>query len=67
MTDLRMGLECAYVFNFVVAEKTVSGLQLGSFQQFSQRPDLSEINNIFKRIWDPEVDLTPTLQRKEGC
>lgn len=67
MTDLRMGVECAYVFNFVVAQKTLKGVQLGDFEQFSQRADLQELNNIFKRIWDPEVALAPSQTRSEAC
>lgn len=67
MSDLRMGVECAYVFNFVVAQKTPQGVQLGDFEKFSQRADLRELNNIFKRIWDPEVALAPSQTRGEAC
>lgn len=67
MTDLRMGVECAYVFKFVVAEKTPLGVKLGNYEQISQRPDLGEMGKFFKRIWDPQVSLAPDTKRQKGC
>ncbi|WP_371194029.1 metal-dependent hydrolase [Glaciecola sp. SC05] len=67
MSDLRMGIECAYAFNFVVAKKTILGPQLVDVEQLTQRPDLSEVNSIFERIWDPSINLAPNQKRLKGC
>jgi inner membrane protein len=67
MTDLRMGVECAYVFNFKVAQISSEGIQASAIEQFSQRPDLRELGNIFKRIWDPNISLAPGTQRIAQC
>jgi inner membrane protein len=61
LSDLRMGAECSYVFNFVVGEKTMSGIQLGDFEKVTERPDLSKVGRIWDRIWDPSVSLTSSL------
>lgn len=66
LSDLRMGVECGYVFNFIVGNQTESGVQIGSFEKFSERPDLSQIGNIWDRIWDPTVKLSP-LKDESGC
>jgi inner membrane protein len=65
LSDLRMGVECSYVFNFAVGEKTESGIQVGDFEKVSQRPDLSQIGRIWDRIWDPSVSLVPALATNE--
>ncbi len=65
LSDLRMGMECSYVFNFAVGEKTESGIQAGDFEKVSQRPDLSQIGRIWDRIWDPSVSLVPALAANE--
>lgn len=59
LSDLRMGFECSYVFNFNVGEITDAGIQLGSYEQFSKRPDLRRLGDIWERIWDPSVSLVP--------
>jgi inner membrane protein len=66
LSDLRMGAECGYVFNFIVAKQTESGVQVGSFEKFSDRPDLNQIGNIWHRIWDPTVSLLPSRD-ENGC
>lgn len=59
LSDLRMGIECGYVFNFIVGKQTESGVQVGSFEKFSERPDFSKIGSIWDRIWDPSIELSP--------
>ncbi|MEM0909562.1 MAG: metal-dependent hydrolase [Pseudomonadota bacterium] len=57
-SDLRMGIEGAYVFTFVVAELQNDGYQVGSFEQLSSRPQLSQTSLIFDRIFAPHIDLS---------
>jgi inner membrane protein len=59
LSDLRMGAECGYVFNFIVGELTNMGIVSSHFEKVSGRPDLSQISNIWDRIWDPSVSLAP--------
>jgi inner membrane protein len=67
ISDLRMGVQCAYAFNFVVAEKTEEGIKPITAEEFSQRPEMSEVSNIFSRIWDPSISLAPSGNRKSNC
>ena len=67
LSDLRMGVECAYVFNFKVARQLDTGVELGSFEDFSQRPELSNLPKIWQRIWDPKVSLAPSRERDGEC
>jgi inner membrane protein len=67
ISDLRMGVQCAYAFNFVVGEKTDQGIKPVIAEEFSQRPELSEVSNIFSRIWDPTISLAPSGNRKNNC
>jgi inner membrane protein len=66
LSDLRMGVECGYAFNFVVGKKTSSGIKVGDFGKVAERPNLSQISNIWYRIWDPTVSLTSPLAAN-GC
>jgi inner membrane protein len=66
LSDLRMGVECGYAFNFVVGKKTSSGIKVGDFGKVAERPNLSQIRNIWYRIWDPTVSLTSPLAAN-GC
>ena len=66
LSDLRMGMECQYVFNFVVGEQADSGIKVGSFERLSQRPSFSNASNIWHRIWQPEVSLASPLA-KNNC
>jgi inner membrane protein len=66
LADLRMGVECAYVFTFVVGEYIDGSVVAGSYEKVSGRPDLSKIGNIWDRIWDPLVPLSPVLE-DEKC
>lgn len=69
LSDLRMGVECNYVFNFVVGEfvpeDDSQSLVLGSFERFTQRPDLSGLGDILDRITDPSVSLATNLNQKK--
>ncbi len=58
LSDLRMGAEGAYVFNFEVGRLTDIGTVLGSFAQLEQRPDLGRLRLIWDRIFDPTVTLS---------
>ncbi|MEJ6476625.1 metal-dependent hydrolase [Pseudoalteromonas piscicida] len=60
LSDLRMGLEGFYVFSFVIAQQTDSGMEVADFDQLKRRPPLSRVNLVFDRITDPSVDLSLT-------
>ena len=66
LSDLRMGVECGYVFNFIVAEAFDTEVQMTIIEKFSERPDLNKIANIWDRIWDPTIVLSP-LKDENGC
>ncbi len=59
LSDLRMGIECAYVFNFAVGQVTDKSIVLGDFEKVSQRPSFDGVGSIFARITDPSVKLSP--------
>lgn len=59
LSDLRMGIECAYVFNFVVGEITQNGVELGTFEKVSRPPSFDGVSDIFNRIVDPRISLSP--------
>jgi inner membrane protein len=65
LSDLRMGVECAYVFNFAVGQIQDNKTIPSSYEQISQRPDLSQIGDIWHRIWDPTVVLSPELENNK--
>jgi inner membrane protein len=67
LSDLRMGVECAYAFNFKVGEQTESGVEVGSFEKFSERPELSNMQSIWQRIWDPSISLAQTADQQPSC
>ena len=67
LSDLRMGVECAYVFNFKVGEQTKSGVEVGSFEKFSERPNLSGVYPLLQRIWDPSISLAPSADQRRSC
>lgn len=64
LSDLRMGGECSYVFNFVVGEQTSAGIIKSHIEKISDRPNLSLIGHVWDRIWDPSVSLAPV--KKNG-
>jgi inner membrane protein len=59
LSDLRMGIEGAYVFNFEVGRRSGETFKLGNFNQVSQRPDLNRLPMIWERIFDPSVTIQP--------
>ena len=67
LSDLRMGIECAYVFNFKVAEQNEDGIKVGSFEKFTQRPDLGSLPYIWDRVWDSKVSLAPAREALDNC
>ena len=58
LSDLRMGVEGAYVFNFEVAKRESGELVIGSFEQLEQRPPLNRVGKIWQRIFDPSIELS---------
>ena len=64
LTDLRMGMECYYVFNFAVGEKTNKGVQVSNFEKLNQRSNLSSLSKVWDRIWNPDVSLAPPYADK---
>ncbi|MFD2166338.1 metal-dependent hydrolase [Thalassotalea euphylliae] len=61
ISDLRMGLEPSYVFQFAVAEVNESGdtptaaPTLIEVEQLNPERDLSVLDKVWKRIWSEEV------------
>ena len=66
LSDLRMGMECNYVFNFVVGQKNNSEVSIGNFEKISQRPNLSNLHKIWDRIWQSNVSLA-SPSAKNDC
>ena len=62
ISDLRMGVEGAYVFNFEVGLRKLSGIEIGSFQQLERRPRLNQIGQVWRRIFDPTMAITERSQ-----
>ncbi len=58
ISDLRMGVEGAYVFNFEVGLQTDNQTNIGSFQQIQQRLDLGGLKSVWARIFDPTVNVS---------
>ena len=58
ISDLRMGVEGAYFFNFEVGLQTDNQTNIGSFQQIQQRLDLRGLKFVWARIFDPTVNLS---------
>jgi inner membrane protein len=57
-------MECYYVFNFAVGEKTNKGVQVSNFEKLNQRSNLSSLNKVWGRIWNPDVSLAPPYADK---
>ena len=58
ISDLRMGVEGAYVFNFEVGRQINNQTNIGSFQQIQQRLDLNGLYSVWARIFDPTVSVS---------
>ncbi|MFT6901342.1 MAG: inner membrane protein [Colwellia sp.] len=66
LSDLRMGAECSYVFNFILGEQTSTGIVKSDVEKVSVRPDLTMLGSIWDRIWDASVSLAP-LKKSGVC
>jgi inner membrane protein len=66
LSDLRMGAECSYVFNFILGEQTSTGIVKSDVEKVSGRPDLTMLGSIWDRIWDASVSLAP-LKKSGVC
>ncbi len=62
LSDLRMGVECYYVFNFIVGEESEAGIVKRVVEKVSVRPDLSMLGSVWDRVWDSSVSLAPMLE-----
>jgi inner membrane protein len=62
ISDLRMGAECRYVFNFIVGERRNHGIVKRRVEKVSNRPNLSLLGSIWNRILDPSVSLAPLME-----
>ncbi|MEM7256949.1 MAG: metal-dependent hydrolase [Pseudomonadota bacterium] len=58
ITDLRMGVEGAYVFNFIVAEVADNRVYAVDSRQADIDRDFSSMGRLFKRIVDPDALLS---------
>ena len=58
ISDLRMGVEGAYVFNFEVGRQINNQVNIGSFQQIQQRFDVGGLYSVWDRIFDPTVRVS---------
>ncbi len=59
MTDLRMGVEDAYVFSFVVAERSGQSVVPVTNRLIQTRPSLDALPLLLQRIVDPSIALSP--------
>ena len=59
ITDLRMGVEGGYIFNFRVGEINSDGSVTPVNERVQSERDISRLPLIWKRIWDSSVSLAP--------
>lgn len=59
ISDLRMGIEPDYVFRFKVGEIGNPHAHPVVPEQLRASRDLSRLELVWERIWDPEVELSP--------
>ena len=64
ITDLRMGIEPAYVFRFKVAEIIDGRIRPGSSRKVASRPRLEQLRWVWQRIWQPDAPALAT--RNDG-
>ncbi|NTS78372.1 metal-dependent hydrolase [Catenovulum sp. SM1970] len=57
ISDLRMGLEPDYVFQFAVAKIQGDSLITIDAEQLAPERDLSILNTVWRRIWSEEVQI----------
>lgn len=58
LSDLRMGVAGAYVFNFEVGRREGGAMVLGQFDQLEQRPDLDRLPLLWRRIFDANIEIS---------
>ncbi len=61
ITDIRMGFEPQYVFNFKVAEHTEENPRVITPQQIEVDMDYRKADLIWKRVWDESIQITPVV------
>ncbi|MDM7860989.1 metal-dependent hydrolase [Alteromonas sp. ASW11-36] len=66
ITDLRMGIEGSYVFDFVVGEQKALAVIPSAPEQKAVRPDINQAGLLWDRILDPNVDLS-RCAREQLC
>lgn len=60
MTDLRMGIEASYVFNFAVGTQDQNGTITGKRSELIRfQPDVERVKLVFRRMLDESVSLLP--------
>jgi inner membrane protein len=59
MSDLRMGVEGAYSFNFKVGEVNGDGSMEATNQRMPVGRDMRRLPLVWQRIWDETVSLAP--------
>ena len=58
LSDLRMGVAGAYVFNFEVGRLEGGAIVLGQFDQLEQRPDLERLPLLLQRIFYANIEIS---------
>lgn len=62
ISDLRMGFEESYAFNFAVANKLPDGfLEVIKAVTVEDKRDLKRVALLWDRLWDPKVSLHPNV------
>ncbi len=56
ISDLRMGVESAYIFSFIVAEVTDDGVVAVPNREAEVERDFSRMPTLMRRIYDPDVN-----------
>ena len=59
ISDLRMGVEPNYVFNFAVAEISNPHPRPIAPIQIESSWERDALSRVWQRIWDPAVDIGP--------
>ena len=59
ISDLRMGLEPSYVFQFSVASVEDGNVITQPVSQLTPNRDLSILDTVWQRIWSQEIRVAP--------
>lgn len=60
VSDLRMGFEPKYVFQFVIAENNGGVIKPTAIKQLQPSFEFSALENIWRRIWTSDVQVSPS-------